>query len=73
MIVNAAGSSLGEAVPGDPYIDHREALANAWLWAAAPDLYLALERLLEWFHEEDGARDLCDAARAALAKARGEV
>lgn len=46
--------------------------ANAHLIAAAPELYEALDRFVDWMNEEEGAHSLCDSARAALAKARGE-
>lgn len=48
--------------------------ANAYLMAAAPDLYEALGLLLS-FHESVGSPSPaapCEMARAALAKARGE-
>lgn len=51
-----------------------EAVANAHLIAAAPDLYAALDGLIA---PGDGGvfatRNLIDAAKAALAKARGEA
>ena len=50
--------------------------ANAHLIAAAPDLYEAMDGLHSWFGEEGDGRDisaLLIAARAALAKARGEA
>lgn len=46
----------------------REALANARLIAAAPDLCVALQGLLDNLDSDDAVR----AAEAALAKARGE-
>ncbi len=48
--------------------------ANAALIAAAPELYAALENMVAWASLEDTPRlaDLLGAARAALAKARGE-
>lgn len=45
VIVNSDGSSLGEASAGDPFIGHEEQLANARLWAAAPDL-LAIAQMV---------------------------
>ena len=44
------------------------------LIAAAPELYAALDRLVEEIIAEagDGDSEVLDAARAALAKARGE-
>lgn len=64
-----------------------EVCENAKLIAAAPDLYEALENLLtkhvgvtvlEWMSSDENGNPkaithpLCDAARAALAKSRGE-
>lgn len=55
-----------------------EALANAHLWAAATDLLEALEKLFDGFVLWDLADDNADtdaaieAARAAIAKARGQ-
>lgn len=53
-------------------------MANALLIAAAPDLAVAVADLLDWL--DDGNRQLSDAcqrdvwaARAVLAKARGDV
>ena len=47
------------------------AMANATLIAAAPDMYAVLSRLLD--HKEPFvADDVAAAAKAALAKARGE-
>ena len=56
-------------------ITREEAEANAKLIAAAPDLYKALEDfLVEWFEDDESTKDdpFADAARKALAKARGE-
>ena len=54
-----------------------ELTANAHLIAAAPDLYVALEKALNFItntESEMGKTLPCgDAARAALAKARGEA
>jgi hypothetical protein len=49
-----------------------EANANTCLIAAAPDLYEALEALLETCHAEPHGESERRAAIAALAKARGE-
>jgi hypothetical protein len=55
-----------------------EALANAHLISAAPDLLEALERAenaLNWFINDEGECDIeaLDTARAAIAKAKGEA
>ena len=52
-----------------------QAEANAHLIAAAPDLYAALEAIISWDHQLDGpyAWEALEQAKAALAKARGEV
>jgi hypothetical protein len=58
-----------------PQYDHQH--ANAHLIAAAPDLYAALERTLNFIENAEGelgiVLDSGSAARAALAKARGEA
>jgi hypothetical protein len=48
--------------------------ATTELFAAAPDMYEALRDLLAWasISEQSRDRNLADAARMALAKARGE-
>jgi hypothetical protein len=67
------GPSLAER-----YDVGRTALANARLIAAAPELYEALERTLNWLasYPGEGAMGIggpYEQARAALAKARGEA
>lgn len=52
-------------------IDPNTARANARLIAAAPDLYEALERIVEEFRRGGGKQSSFDSAAAALAKARG--
>lgn len=47
VIVNAEGSSLGEASAGDPFITYAEQLANARMFATAPDLRNALMQAVE--------------------------
>jgi len=54
-----------------------EALANARLIAAAPDLLEALELMLDRFRDTEGSHgqweeEATENARAAIAKARGE-
>ena len=61
------------------YPDHLskkiEVLANAHLIAAAPELYEALETMLQFFYipYSEGQKGAQDKARTALAKARGET
>jgi len=57
---------------------HSGNIANAHLIAAAPDLLEVLERAenaLNWFINDEGECDIeaLDAARAAIAKAKGEA
>jgi len=49
--------------------------ANASLIAAAPDLLAALERIVTYYDREDRPEAVfkLDAARAAIAKAKGET
>lgn len=47
IIVDATGGSLGEMTPGNPDVSDAQALANARLAVAAPDLLAALERMIE--------------------------
>ena len=82
VIVNAAGSSLGEASAGDPYISADEQLANARMFAAAPELLEALRDAIDavkifrgpeawdiyWEHSPE-----CKRWRAAIAKATGSA
>lgn len=42
---------------------------NAHLIAAAPDLLRVAELLVDWLDEDEGAHQLCDAARSAISKA----
>lgn len=63
-------------------VSREEAMANAHLIAAAPDLYAALEDCITalepyddikprvWKTDREGLRRACQSARAALAKAR---
>jgi hypothetical protein len=52
----------------------QETLANARLIAAAPDLLATLEALLAKVHCGTALEcPLCDAARAAIAKAKGDA
>ena len=66
-------------MPANPqtYVSEREAIANARLIAAAPDLLAALENVIEWArnvaprgHEENVAHYTA-MAQAAIAKAKG--
>lgn len=76
IICNAVLRNKGGPKHKTELKDEHEAEANAHLIAAAPDLYEALEGLRPhlWVPvaETDFARAV-EAARAALAKARGEV
>nr|WP_313010796.1 hypothetical protein [Brucella intermedia] len=57
-------------IPAEGMMPRQEALANARLIAAAPDLYEALKLLLSSAHDhQTGIQE----AEAALAKARGET
>jgi hypothetical protein len=55
------------------FMEDEEITANANLIAAAPDLYEALEAILEERYENSELDPLVNDARAALAKARGEA
>ena len=61
-----------------------QAIANMHLIASAPDLYEALQGMIEWFgntkkgewHSSDAHREACavvDKARAALSRAKGDT
>lgn len=50
-----------------------EGIANAFLIAAAPDLYEALEELLDIEGPQPGTAAWADKTRALIAKAKGEV
>jgi hypothetical protein len=71
---------LGLSIPYKPVCPVEEHEANVRLMAAAPELYEALEAFLKWTSEWALAEgkgiqmqdDIVSAARAALAKARGE-
>ena len=88
----AAGCTVATIMPEGPYrgdvtrsqsaehidgIAKDELIANAHLIAAAPDLYAALERALNFIANTEGEMgeplSCGDIARAALAKARGEA
>lgn len=57
----------------DKDIPDQEALANAHLIAAAPELYEALAELLDAIGGRESTDIFCKSAVAALAKARGEL
>ncbi len=75
LVDGPGGYEVAEVYSDD--CDRDEAMANAHLIAAAPDLYAALERALNFIantESEMGEALPCgDAARTALAKARGET
>ena len=66
-----------DAVCNNQFCCARESEANAHLIAAAPDLYAALHKALNFIENTEGelgvTLDSGDAARAALRKARGEA
>lgn len=70
IIAAADGSSVGEMSAGHPYISLGEQERNAALAAAAPDLLVALEAMLNasMYRNHPGESDL---AIAAIKKARG--
>jgi hypothetical protein len=74
-ITDGSGKIIGEAFEHVDYgqrgsYDIRPAEANARLIAAAPDLLAALEALVGSF-EKHRPKEYWDAARAAIAKAKG--
>ena len=87
LVDGPGGYEVAEVYSDD--CDRDEAMANAHLIAAAPDLYAALDDLLAAYAEPDqqiccgghgcgcrgaSVRDLAEhRARAALAKARGQA
>jgi len=54
-------------------ITHDEAMANARLIAAAPDLLEALEAVVAWLEQGDHEGELHTMATAAIAKAKGQA
>lgn len=65
-------SSKGAEYDGDRWHMDEQSQANAHLIAAAPELYEALDNILELASWEPYMDDAIIKARAALAKARGE-
>lgn len=57
----------------EEYLSLETARANAALIAAAPDMYAALEELLDTVSNADETSGAYEKATAALAKARGET
>ena len=53
-------------------VDDEEAVANAHLIAAAPDMYEKLKEILEYIEESIGESDGTRSIETLLAKARGE-
>lgn len=71
--VNGVPTWLGSAEEGD--VPHREAKANARLFAASKDLLAACEAALKWatyWDTNEQAKRDADTIRAAIAKAKGE-
>jgi hypothetical protein len=67
---------LAQAFDPIPYIGRSEQNANARLISAAPELYEALDELLNYSGGAEHALDdpyVVERAEAALAKARGET
>jgi hypothetical protein len=73
--VVAGGQIIAEVFDRSSSKDFHPSRANAGLFSAAPDLLEALEKLVVAMEDElpAGGSDETRAARAALAKARGEV
>ena len=69
LVDGPGGYEVAEVYSDD--CDRDEAMANAHLIAAAPDLYAALEMAQLWL-SVDGRFDM-QGINAALAKARGET
>ena len=69
------GANFVALVGNDDNTPEREPVrfANAHLIAAAPDMYEALDRIQDELGCDDPECAMCILARAALAKARGEV
>ena len=78
-IVDPDGKIIGEAIHKVDHTEFRPAEANARLWAAAPDLLAASQRLFEevgCLSESEkhlGLRAAAEWVRVAIAKAKGEA
>lgn len=76
-IVDSEGKIIGEAFARVGYSDHRPALSNATLWAAAAEMLEALEGAALTIHAVTCAQVMCHPscvqARSAIAKAKGET
>jgi hypothetical protein len=74
--IGNACQSFGVTANGSFHVTEKDAEANANLIAAAPDLYKALDRCLNFIANTESEMgetlESGDVARAALAKARGE-
>lgn len=64
-----AVATVGAPHESDQMFGGRDHEADARLIAAARELLRVAELLVDWLDEEPGAHKLCDAARAAIAKA----
>ena len=71
LVDGPGGYEVAEVYSDD--CDRDEAMANAHLIAAAPDLYAALDGLLGLLDAGSLYEPQAYAARAALAKARGQA
>ena len=71
LVDGPGGYEVAEVYSDD--CDRYEAMANAHLIAAAPDLYAALDGLLGLLDSGSLYEPQAYAARAALAKARGQA
>lgn len=75
LVVDASREEIAQALGNHEGEDWESVYANAALISAAPDLYYALQRLVNVLDElNTDVQDACvfTDARTALAKARGE-
>lgn len=72
VVVTENGDEIG-IFPETAHVDAAGALANAALFVAGGDMLAALTALLAILGGDRSALPECDAARAAIARVRGEV